>query len=69
MARPFHGIARAVLPDLAELETALGLWARGLLVRAPKNGVVVTLAKTLARIAWVVLTEDGGYVAAGEAAA
>jgi hypothetical protein len=54
---------------LAELETALGLWARGLLVRAPKNGVVVTLAKTLARIAWVVLTEDGGYVAAGEAAA
>jgi hypothetical protein len=58
-----------VLPDLAELKTALGLWARGLLVRAPKNGVVVTLAKTLARIAWAVLTRGRAYVAAGEATA
>jgi transposase len=63
-----HG-ARAVLPYLVERETPLGRWARGLLVRAHKNIVVVALANKLARIAWAVLAHGCIYEAAGAAAA
>ena len=49
-----HG-ARAVLPYLAERDTPLGKWVKGLLARAHKNTVVVALANKLARIAWAVL--------------
>jgi transposase len=63
-----HG-ARAVLPYLVERETPLGRWARGLLVRAHKNIVVVALANKLARIAWAVLAHGCTYEAAGAAAA
>ena len=63
-----HG-ARAVLPYLAERETPLGRWARGLLARAHKNVVVVALANKLARIAWAVLAHGCAYDARCEAAA
>jgi transposase len=58
-----HG-ARAVLPYLAERDTSLGKWVRGLLARAHKNTVVVALANKLARIAWAVLAHGGGFDAA-----
>lgn len=63
-----HG-ARAVLPYLAERETPLGRWARGLLVRAHRNVVVVALANKLARIAWAVLAHGCAYDARCETAA
>jgi transposase len=63
-----HG-ARAALPYLAERETPLGRWARGLLARAHKNVVVVALAAKLARIAWAVLAKGCDYNATFEAAA
>lgn len=49
-----HG-ARAALPHLAERDTVLGLWAKGLLARVHQNVAVVALANKLARIAWAVL--------------
>ena len=49
-----HG-ARAALPHLAQKDTPLGRWVKGLLARAHKNVVVVALANKLARIAWAVL--------------
>jgi transposase len=49
-----HG-ARAALPHVAERDTPLGRWAKGLLGRAHQNVVVVALANKLARIAWAVL--------------
>jgi transposase len=49
-----HG-ARSALPSIAELDTPLGRWAKGLLARAHKNIAVVALANKLARIAWAVL--------------
>jgi transposase len=49
-----HG-ARAALPHLAERNTSLGRWAKGLLARAHRNVAVVALANKLARIAWAVL--------------
>jgi transposase len=62
-----HG-ARAVLPYLAERDTPLGRWVKGLLERAHKNAVVVALANKLARIAWAVLargqTFDAAYAVA-----
>ena len=63
-----HG-ARAVLPSLAERETPLGRWVRGLLARAHKTIVVVALANKLARIAWAVLAHGTAYGAGSEAAA
>lgn len=63
-----HG-ARAVLPYLAERDTPLGRWVRGLLARAHKNVVVVALANKLARIAWAVLAHDEGFDAAHAVAA
>jgi transposase len=49
-----HG-ARAALPHLAQKDTPLGRWVKGLLARAHKNVVVVALANKVARIAWAVL--------------
>lgn len=62
-----HG-ARAVLPYLADRDTPLGRWVKGLLARAHKNVVVVALAARLARIAWAVLTGGRAYDAGHEAA-
>lgn len=61
-----HG-ARAVLPYLAERDTPLGRWVKGLLGRAHKN-VVVALANKLARIAWAVLASGRAYDAGHETA-
>jgi transposase len=58
-----HG-ARAVLPHLANKDTPLGRWVRGLLARAHRNTVVVALANKLARIAWAVLVHDRRFDAA-----
>ncbi len=45
-----HG-ARSALQSIAERDTPLGRWAKGLLARAHKNVTVVALANKLARIA------------------
>lgn len=55
-----HG-ARAALPSLAQTQTLLGQWLRGLLARAHKNTAVVALAAKLARIAWAVLRSGQGF--------
>ncbi len=60
-----HG-ARAALPYLAERDTPLGRWIKGLLARAHKNVVVVALANKLARIAWAVLASGRAYDAEHE---
>jgi transposase len=49
-----HG-ARAALPHVAERDTPLGRWAKGLMSRAHHNVAVVAFANKLARIAWAVL--------------
>lgn len=51
-----HG-ARAAVPHLAERESHLGRWVKGLLERAHPNVVAVALAAKLARIAWAVLRQ------------
>ena len=53
-----HG-ARAALPHIAERDTALGRWAKGLLARVHQNVAVVALANKLARIVWAVLGSGG----------
>jgi transposase len=55
-----HG-ARAALPSLAQTQTLLGQWLRGLLARAHKNTAVVALAAKLARIVWAVLRSGLGF--------
>lgn len=60
-----HG-ARAALPHVAERDTPLGRWAKGLLARVHPNVAVVALANKLARIAWAVL-RYGQHFAAKEA--
>jgi len=45
-----HG-ARAALPYIAERDTPLGRWVKGLMSRTHRNVVVVALANKLARIA------------------
>ena len=57
-----HG-ARAALPHLAERDTPLGRWAKGLLGRAHQNIAVVALANKLARIAWAVLRRGESFAA------
>jgi transposase len=52
-----HG-ARAVLHRLAERDTPIGRWLRGLLARQHKNVVIVALANKLARICWAVLAGE-----------
>jgi transposase len=49
-----HG-GRAALPYIAERDTPLGRWAKGLMRRTHRNVAVVALANKLARIAWAVL--------------
>ena len=49
-----HG-ARAALPYIAERDTPLGRWVKGLMSRTHRNVGVVALANKLARIAWAVL--------------
>ena len=61
-----HG-ARAALPHVAERDTPLGRWAKGLLGRAHPNVVVVALANKLARIAWAVLQRGERFAAKGAA--
>lgn len=63
-----HG-ARAVLPYLAERDTPLGKWVRGLLARAHKNKVVVALANKMARIAWALLAHGRNFNAERSVAA
>jgi transposase len=58
-----HG-ARAVLPRLAERDTPLGRWLRGLLARRHKNVAIVALAGKLARICWAVLAGGREYTEA-----
>lgn len=52
-----HG-ARAVLHRLAERDTPIGRWLRGLLARQHKNVVIVALANKLARICWAMLAGE-----------
>ena len=59
-----HG-ARAALPHIAERDTALGRWAKGLLARVHQNVAVVALANKLARIAWAVLRRGETFTVKG----
>jgi transposase len=59
-----HG-ARAALPRLAERDTALGRWAKGLLARVHQNVAVVALANKLARIAWAILRRGETFTVKG----
>ena len=57
-----HG-ARTALPRLAQSNTPLGCWLKGLLERTHRNVATVALANKLAGIARVVLAHDRRYVA------
>jgi transposase len=59
-----HG-ARAALPHVAERDTPLGRWAKGLMSRAHHNVAVVAFANKLARIAWAVLRRGERFAAKG----
>ena len=59
-----HG-ARAALPHIAERDTSLGRWAKGLLARDHKNVAIVALANKLARVAWAVLRRGEKFAAKG----
>jgi transposase len=59
-----HG-ARAALPHVAERDTPLGWWDKGLTSRAHPNVVVVAFANKLARIAWAVLRRGEPFAAKG----
>jgi transposase len=59
-----HG-ARAALPYVAERDTPLGRWAKGLMSRAHRNVVIVAFANKLARIAWAVLRRGERFAATG----
>jgi transposase len=55
-----HG-ARAALPYVAERDTALGRWLKGLVARVHQNVAVVAFANKLARIAWAVLRRQENF--------
>ena len=59
-----HG-ARAALPYVAERDTPLGRWAKGLMSRAHRNVAIVAFANKLARIAWAVLRRGERFAATG----
>ena len=59
-----HG-ARTALPYVAERETPLGRWAKGLMSRAHRNVAIVAFANKLARIAWAVLQRGERFAATG----
>ena len=61
-----HG-ARAALPYVAERDTPLGRWAKGLLGRAHHNVAVAAFANKLARIAWAVLRRGEKFALKGSA--
>ena len=61
-----HG-ARAALPYVAERDTPLGRWAKGLMRRTHRNVAVVAFANKLARIAWAVLRRGKPFAARGYA--
>ena len=63
-----HG-ARAALPYVAERDTPLGRWAKGLLGRAHHNVAVVAFANKLARIAWAVLRRGEKFAVNGSTVA
>jgi transposase len=60
-----HG-ARAALPHVAERDTSLGRWIKGLLARVHPNVAVVALANKLARISWAVLRRGQPFATMGE---
>jgi transposase len=59
-----HG-ARAALPHVAERDTPLGRWAKGLSGRAHRNVAIVAFANKLARIAWAVLRHKERFAPTG----
>lgn len=59
-----HG-ARAALPHIAERDTPLGRWAKGLMSRAHRNVAIVAFANKLARIAWAVLRHGETFAVRG----
>jgi transposase len=59
-----HG-ARAALPHVAERDTPLGRWAKGLMSRAHHNVAVVAFANKMARIAWAILRRGSTFAAEG----
>src|SRR5712672_220844 len=59
-----HG-ARAALPYVAERDTPLGRWAKGLVSRAHRNVAIVAFANKLARIAWAVLRRGERFAVTG----
>ena len=63
-----HG-ARAALPYVAERDTPLGRWAKGLVSRAHRNVAIVAFANKLARIAWAVLRRGERFAVTGMPAA
>ena len=63
-----HG-ARASLPYVAERDTPLGRWAKGLVSRAHRNVAIVAFANKLARIAWAVLRRVERFAVTGMPAA
>jgi hypothetical protein len=61
--------ARAAMPTLARVDTAIGAWLRELLARSHGNVAVVALAAKMARTVWALLRNNQLYepvpVAAG----
>jgi transposase len=55
-----HG-ARSAMRGLAEAQTPLGAWLRGLLARAHRNVAIVALASKLVRIAWATLRHGSSF--------
>lgn len=53
------------MPHIAERDTALGRWTKGLLARVHPNIAVVALANKLARIVWAVLRRGEKFAAKG----
>ena len=57
--------ARAALPYVAERDTPLGRWAKGLGSRTHRNVAIVAFANKLARIAWAVLRRGERFAVTG----
>lgn len=53
--------ARAAMPTLARVDTAVGAWLRALLVRSHPNVAVVALAAKMARTVWALLRHERAY--------
>jgi transposase len=59
-----HG-ARAALPYVAERDSPLGRWVKGLMSRTHRNVAVVAFTSKLARIAWAVLRRGERFAVTG----